>query len=79
VTRARKQPPAGAGPSSSTGELLPLGAPPGERRRAPVLVFGRWRLQMSDDQAAKLEAAIAAHCEEHGSPFGFVRRLIDAL
>lgn len=65
--------------SGEGGDLLPLGTVTGEKRRAPVLVFGRWRLAMSDDQAARLEALIQAHCDESGSPFGLVERLLRDL
>lgn len=60
----------------------PLARPPGAPARAkaaPVLVFGKWRLTMSADEGERLERALAAHCDEHGSPHGFVALVLDAL
>lgn len=44
-----------------------------------MLVFGKWRLTMSADEGERLERALAAHCDEHGSPHGFVALVLDAL
>lgn len=82
MTDTAKKPPrrqGGRGGATIDDVLLPFGRAPGGRRRAPVLVFGRWRLLMSEQEAARFESLIKAHCAELGSPFGLVGKLLRDL
>lgn len=66
--------------AANAGEKLPTeGEVSDTSRSLPAIVFGKWRLPLTHEEAQLLERRIKSYSETHGTTHGLAGRMVDGI